>query len=175
VSAPRGTSNSNTRGSAAARRKRKQALLDRDGDGATAQCWACSTRVTYATMICDRIVPGIRGGRYVLENLRIHCTTCSGLQAGALSAETRRQKAWMKRGLRRTRVSPGGERTSGRWWVVLDGRSIGYVERVGRAWVAAHGWAHEPKAAAGRSDTRDQAVAALANAYDGRGRLIRTT
>lgn len=173
MSGPRGTSNSNTRGSASQRRKRKQALLDRDGDGTTASCWECLTVVTYSTMICDRIVPGIRGGRYTLENLRIHCASCSGLQAGALSAETRRRKAWIRRGLRKTRVSPDGERTSGRWWIELDGRSIGYVERLGRAWVSAHGWAHEPRPASDLAKTREQAVAALANAYDGRPRLIR--
>jgi hypothetical protein len=175
VSGPRGTSNSNSRGSATQRRKRKQALLERDGDGSTASCWECLTVVTYTTMICDRIIPGIRGGKYTLDNLRIHCASCSGLQAGALSAETRRRKGLRKRGLRRTRVSPAGERTPGRWWIVLDERPIGYVEPVGRGWAVGYAWTGVVKPRADVAESRELAVAALANAYDGRPKLIRTT
>lgn len=127
----RGTTNTNARGSAEGRRRRKQALLNRDGDGTTAPCWECATPVTARTMVADRIVPGCRGGTYRLSNLRVHCRPCSEAQGRRMSAESRRWKAWKRRGLRTSRFSPNGRRTylAGHWYVYLDGASIGWVGR----------------------------------------------
>lgn len=172
MSGPRGTSNSNTRGSASQRRARRQALLDRDGDGVKAPCWECGTLVDFVTLICDRIVPGIRGGRYVMENLRVHCDPCSHRQACALSAETRRWNGLAKRGLRRTRLSPGGERHLDRWWIVLDGRPVGHVAQAGKRWLATLLVDGAPRSVE-PADSQRQAIACLANLYDGRPRLIR--
>ena len=88
----RGRSNSNERGSAAQRRKRKQALLDRDGDGTTAKCWECGTMVDATTLFADRITAGQDGGKYNLENLRVHCAGCSGRQGQRLTMEIYRRR-----------------------------------------------------------------------------------
>jgi hypothetical protein len=129
----RGTSNTNVRGSAANRRRRKLALLERDGNGQQARCWECGRTVTYRTMICDRIKPGIRGGRYGMDNLRIHCPKCSEAQGRRMGNETRRWKAWERRGLTRTRVGPDGFRESGRWFIHLDDdpAPLGHVTQAG--------------------------------------------
>jgi hypothetical protein len=65
------------RGNSKDRRARKLFLLNRDGDGLTAPCHECGGAVDYDTMIVDRIDPGKFGGRYVRENIQIHCNTCS--------------------------------------------------------------------------------------------------
>lgn len=80
----RGTSNSDARGSSYARRKRKQAVLDRDGNGTWALCVTCPTVVDFETMTLDRIVPGVLGGTYALENLQPQCDRCCALQGGYL-------------------------------------------------------------------------------------------
>lgn len=127
----RGTTNTAIRGNAAARRVSKRALLVRDGDGEKAPCWECGTVVTFETMVRDKIIPGVKGGRYVLKNLRVHCSPCSIRQGQRMGTETRRWKCWAKRGLRTSQVSPSGERTylAGHWYVYLDGESIGWVGR----------------------------------------------
>lgn len=137
----RGTSNTAIRGSAESRRRSKRALLTRDGDGEKAPCWECGSVVTFETMVRDKIKHGRDGGRYTLANLRIHCRRCSELQGHRLGLETRRWRAWAKRGLRTSRVSPGGMRTplAGHWYVYLDGTSVGWLERAGtcaRLWKA---------------------------------------
>ncbi|QFG11223.1 HNH endonuclease [Gordonia phage CloverMinnie] len=77
----RGRRNSNDRGSAAARRARKQWLLDRDGDGTTAPCHECGAVVSFDTMCVDRHpIPGEQGGRYTRDNIAVHCVGCSGRQ-----------------------------------------------------------------------------------------------
>jgi len=127
----RGTSNTAIRGNAAQRRASKRALLERDGDGVKAPCWECGTTVTFEDMVRDKIKTGRDGGRYTLDNLRIHCQRCSMLQGHRLGLETRRWRAWAKRGLRTSRISPGGIRSSlaGHWYVYLDGTSVGWLER----------------------------------------------
>lgn len=122
----RGTSNTNCRGSAAARRKRKKELLVRDGDGLSAPCWECGTRVTFSTMICDRKKPGKHGGRYLLSNLRVHCRGCSETQGARMTQESRRWKEWHRRGLRRSRIDPDGLPRP-YWSVYLADAWIGYV------------------------------------------------
>ena len=129
MTTPRGTSNTAIRGSAEARRRRKRTLLARDGDGTTAPCWECGTAVTFETMIVDKIRTGRDGGRYRLKNCRVHCRKCSELQGHRMGLETRRWRAWQKRGLRKTRVSPTGFRTSYRWYIRLDDELQGSVER----------------------------------------------
>jgi hypothetical protein len=140
VTVTRGTSNTNDRGSAASRRRRKQALLVRDGDGISAPCWECGTSVTFSTMICDRKKPGKHGGRYQLSNLRVHCRGCSETQGARMALESRRWKEWHRRGLRRSRVSPWGLRgASHRWYVHLGDRYVGYItRRAAGAWTATH-------------------------------------
>lgn len=138
----RGTSNTAIRGSAEDRRRSKRALLARDGDGTKAPCWECGTVVTFETMVRDKIKPGRDGGRYVLRNLRVHCSPCSHLQGQRMGLEARRWKAWKKRGLRTSRISPGGLRSplAGHWYVYLDSTSVGWLEcqmdcaRSWRAW-----------------------------------------
>lgn len=123
----RGTTNTNVRGSAEGRRRRKQALLKRDGNGITAPCWECRVPVTAQTMIADRVIPGCRGGTYRLSNLRVHCRICSEAQGRRMSAESRRWACWQRRGLRRSQVTPAGRRDRGVWYVYLDGVSVGYL------------------------------------------------
>jgi hypothetical protein len=129
VTVTRGTSNTNDRGSAASRRRRKQALLVRDGDGISAPCWECGASVTFSTMICDRKKPGKHGGRYQLSNLRVHCRGCSETQGARMALESRRWKEWNRRGLRRTRLSPVGFRSPHRWYIHLDDLLQGTVQR----------------------------------------------
>lgn len=71
----RGTSNSNQRGSAAARRARKQWLLDTFGDGAIAPCFVngCDAVLTFDTITVDRIQLGRDGGSYRRDNIRPAC------------------------------------------------------------------------------------------------------
>jgi hypothetical protein len=77
----RGTSNTNTRGSSADRRKRKDFLLRAYGDGLTVKCWECPAILTAETMTVDREVPGIVGGSYWDKwNIRPHCASCSRSQ-----------------------------------------------------------------------------------------------
>jgi len=129
VTSRRGTSNTAIRGNAEQRRRSKWALLARDGDGEKAPCWECGATVTFETMIRDKIKAGVKGGRYTLDNLRVHCRSCSQLQGHRMGLETRRFRAWEKRGLRRTRVSPAGFRSPHRWYIHLDDLLQGTVQR----------------------------------------------
>lgn len=72
--------NGNQRGSSYTRRIRKQWLLNTFGDGIKAPCWECAVMVTFETMVVDRIVPAIDGGRYRRTNIRVHCHPCSDKQ-----------------------------------------------------------------------------------------------
>lgn len=85
----RGTSNTNARGSAESRRRRKAWLLDHFGDGLTAPCWECGATVTAETCIADRIIPGVDGGSYRRDNIRPHCRRCSEAQGGRMGTERR--------------------------------------------------------------------------------------
>jgi 5-methylcytosine-specific restriction endonuclease McrA len=90
MSSTNGRCNSNERGSAKDRRSRKLFLLNKFGNGAAAQCWECSTLVTYATMIVDRIIDGNRGGRYTRNNIRVHCPLCSSRQGQKVTTQQRK-------------------------------------------------------------------------------------
>ena len=85
----RGTSNSDSRGSSYQRRKRRQAVLDRDGNGTWALCVTCPTPVDMETMRLDRVIPGFLGGTYALDNVRPQCERCSEYQGGKLRAYLR--------------------------------------------------------------------------------------
>lgn len=85
----RGTSNTNARGGAPARRARKLFLLNRDGDGTEAPCWECGYLVSFVTMVVDRILPGYLGGTYRRNNIRVHCSPCSERQGGIVGAARR--------------------------------------------------------------------------------------
>ncbi|AIM50398.1 hypothetical protein PBI_OMNICRON_65 [Mycobacterium phage Omnicron] len=89
----RGTSNTNARGSAASRRRRKQWLLDTFGDGTTCTCSTCPEVLTFDTITVDRYpVAGVDGGRYVRGNIRPQCALCASRQ-GASMSHTRRRAA----------------------------------------------------------------------------------
>jgi HNH endonuclease len=67
------------RGNNQTRRRRRQAIIDRDGDGTTVQCtWQthekCPGELTIDTMEQDRIEPG---GPYSLDNLVASCGHCN--------------------------------------------------------------------------------------------------
>lgn len=81
--------NGNVRGNAAARRARRQWLLDTFGDGVTVMCHLelsdrCEMDLTIDTLTVDRIVPGHLGGRYVRGNIRPACRPCQDHQGGKL-------------------------------------------------------------------------------------------
>lgn len=80
----RGTSNTNERGSAADRRKRKCWLLAWHGDGISCLCYSCGTGLVYSTLQADRIIPGRLGGTYARGNIRPACGPCNRRSGNAL-------------------------------------------------------------------------------------------
>ena len=83
----RGCTNSNRRGNAEARRRRRQWLLDTFGDGTQAACALalspdCAGLVTFETISADRIVPGYLGGTYRRGNIQPACGPCQSHQGG---------------------------------------------------------------------------------------------
>lgn len=74
----RGTSNSNSRGSAEQRRVRKTWLLTTFGNGKRARCATCPAWLTFETITVDRWpIPGCEGGTYRRGNIRPMCGTCN--------------------------------------------------------------------------------------------------
>lgn len=93
----RGTTNRNDRGSAETRRRRKQFLLDRDGDGTTAACAIrhddrCLVTVTLETMQVDRVQPGCKGGTYRRDNIRVACGPCNSRDGSATREALKRER-----------------------------------------------------------------------------------
>lgn len=88
----RGASNSDTRGSASARRRRKQWLLDTFGDGTAAKCYLCSTLLTFETVTVDKITPQVEGGTYRRDNIRPACGPCNYTTGGRLSGTAKQIK-----------------------------------------------------------------------------------
>jgi 5-methylcytosine-specific restriction endonuclease McrA len=82
----RGTSNTNERGSAADRRRRKQWLIDTYGNGFTVGCRWCHIQLDFGMLTVDRIVPGCRGGRYTRDNIAAACGPCNSRHGGGLRA-----------------------------------------------------------------------------------------
>lgn len=72
------------RGSSRDRLARKLWLLSPDagwgGDGTDVPCWECGVLVELIDLVCDRIIPGERGGRYNRGNIAPHCALCSHRQ-----------------------------------------------------------------------------------------------
>lgn len=90
--ARRGTSNTNSRGSAKGRRARKQWLLDTYGDGDKAECWlavpgVCTGPMTFETLTVERVTPGHAGGTYRRNNIRPACGSCQSYQGGRIGQE----------------------------------------------------------------------------------------
>lgn len=87
----RGTTNTNSRGSAETRRIRKAWLLEQFGNGKRARCSTCPTWLTFETITVDRWpVPGCEGGRYVRGNIRPMCGPCNSRDGSYLGHERRR-------------------------------------------------------------------------------------
>lgn len=87
--AARGSSNADSRGSSYQRRKRKQAVLDRDGNGEWTLCVTCPTVLDFETLTLDRITPGCDGGTYELANVQPQCERCAARQGGFMGAARR--------------------------------------------------------------------------------------
>lgn len=92
----RGTTNRNSRGSAASRRVRKLWLLATFSKrlGPTrAKCSfrGCQTILTFETITVDRYpIPGIEGGTYSRNNIRPACAAHNSADGGRLAAKRRR-------------------------------------------------------------------------------------
>ena len=93
----RGTSNTNSRGSAHERRKRKCWTLSWFGDGISCLCFLCGRVLLYSTLQIDRIIPEILGGTYARGNIRPACGECNR-HAGNLV------KRWLREGVRRREI-----------------------------------------------------------------------
>ena len=88
----RGTSNSNSRGSAESRRARKAFLLIKFGDGYTAPCHYCQIELDWHTITVDRIVPGARNGTYRRNNIRPACLHDNSVDGNELRMELKRER-----------------------------------------------------------------------------------
>lgn len=104
----RGTSNTNDRGSAESRRRRREWLLatyradvDVDttglvvvprGQGRPAcRCYRCGVLMVVEQLTVDRIVPGCQGGTYRRTNIRPCCPPCNSA-TGAVTRKIPRQR-----------------------------------------------------------------------------------
>lgn len=90
----RGTTNRNARGSALARRARREWLLSPlapfDGDGEKVPCVLCGTMLDALTLTVDRYpISGCDGGTYKRDNIRPMCGPCNSSTGGALGAQRR--------------------------------------------------------------------------------------
>jgi len=101
MTATRGTTNGNARGSSYARRRRREWLIANyraDVDVATlcgvtaatagggfpaCRCYRCGTLLTVETVTVDRIIPGCQGGTYRRNNIRPACARCNSETGGA--------------------------------------------------------------------------------------------
>ncbi|QBP32642.1 HNH endonuclease [Mycobacterium phage GodPhather] len=79
--------NGNARGNSRDRARRRAFLLSPEGgwggDGETVPCWECGVLCgpDDVDLVCDRIIPGERGGSYFDPgNVAPHCTLCSHRQ-----------------------------------------------------------------------------------------------
>lgn len=81
----RGASNSNDRGSAEQRRRRKAWLLATRGDGKTCECYRCHVVLFWSTLEVDRAIPGALGGTYSRDNIRPVCGPCNKITGNAVA------------------------------------------------------------------------------------------
>lgn len=87
----RGASNTNDRGSASERRKRKCWMLSWFGDGICCLCYSCGEVLLYSTLQADRIIPGVFGGTYARGNIRPSCSDCNIRSGNAVKALIRKK------------------------------------------------------------------------------------
>ena len=115
VTARRGTSNTNDRGSSHSRRARRAWLIETYranvdvplagslvgtlglpvplGEGTPAcRCYRCGRLLTDETVTVDRIIPGCKGGTYRRNNIRPACAGCNSETGGRLAHENRRTR-----------------------------------------------------------------------------------
>jgi len=100
MTATRGTSNGNSRGSAEDRRARRAWLVLTYGwpEVGLVLCYLCGVPLLQdedpdapgQSVTVDRIVPGCLGGRYVRGNIRPSCIRCASETGGEIAAERRR-------------------------------------------------------------------------------------
>jgi hypothetical protein len=103
MTARRGTTNRNERGSAASRRALKVWMLATFGDGISAPCAFCGRELLYSQITKDRFpIPGRRRGKYVRGNVRPACLSCNAAE-GARQAAIERTEAKAKRDARNAR------------------------------------------------------------------------
>lgn len=93
MTSSRGTTNRNARGNTKDRAARRAFLLTKFGDGETCPCYRCAIVLDNSTVTADRIVPGIRGGRYTRDNIRPACGPCNSSTGGALAGQAARGSA----------------------------------------------------------------------------------
>lgn len=114
MTATRGTTNRNDRGSSETRRRRREWLVQTyranvdafvvDGlvldpaplwlEGSwqpACRCYRCGILLIVATVTVDRIIPGCDGGRYVRTNIRPACGRCNSETGGALRRKRRKR------------------------------------------------------------------------------------
>lgn len=112
MSARRGTTNRNERGSTTDRRRRREWLVqtyradvdlwvdesqypagvwwDYHADAQPAcRCYRCGVLLTVDTVTVDRIIPGCQGGTYRRSNIRPACGPCNSETGGALPRKGR--------------------------------------------------------------------------------------
>lgn len=113
--ATRGTSNTNVRGSAESRRRRREWLVqtyradvdavelmdgslfpmtgEPHGSGvAVCRCYRCGDLLSTNSVTVDRIIPGCQGGTYRRNNIRPACGGCNSETGGALASHPKRRK-----------------------------------------------------------------------------------
>lgn len=113
MTASRGTTNRNARGSVTDRAARRAWLVETFranvdanphhdlrcfpvplGKGnAACRCYRCGALLTVDTVTVDRIIPGCQGGTYRRNNIRPACARCNSETGGKLSGRRRRQAA----------------------------------------------------------------------------------
>lgn len=112
MTATRGTSNRNERGSSEDRRRRRAWLVETFranvdvqpgsqflnvtnavpcGEGIpVCRCYRCGLLLTASTVTVDRIIPGAHGGTYRRNNIRPACADCNSETGGAIRSHARK-------------------------------------------------------------------------------------
>lgn len=95
MTATRGTSNTNDRGSAADRRARRAWLLatfNPELGLSACRCFSCAAVLDADSLEVDRVLPGALGGRYTRGNIRPICSTCNIKLGNALRGQLAQQR-----------------------------------------------------------------------------------
>lgn len=88
----RGATNRNSRGNSRDRRRRREFLLTKFGNGTTCVCSHCPTVLTVETVNADRIIPAWKGGSYARGNIRPSCGDCGSKQGGRMGQDAKAAK-----------------------------------------------------------------------------------